>query len=304
MGRETFHFRVGDVECMAVRDATELTPWKDIIVGAEDPAVAKALRERGLPATDIPWDFSCLFARSGNDLIAIDTGWGSCTERLQGQFLANLCTEGVSPSDVSFVLITHHDRDHLAGIVAADGTLAFPNARHVLTQEGWAWYTSEKNLASLPEPQAGFHRKVRALLEGRVELVSGEAQVAPGIRILPAPGHRPGHVVVELASKGERLLHLADTIPLPIFVDHPEWKAAFDSVQDEAWATRQRLLDLAESENALVFLSHFPFPGLGHITREGGTRRWRPISLRPRSATACQDGICYPSERTDLGKEL
>ena len=92
--------------------------------------------------------------------------------------------------------------------------------------------------------------------------------------------------------------------PLPIFIDHPEWRAAFDSAQDEAWATRQRLLDLAEAGNALVFLSHFPFPGLGYITREKGTRRWRPIPLRPRSATQCHDGICYPTELSNLEEEL
>ncbi len=216
MSRETFHFRVGDFECMAVRDATEITPWKNIVVGAEDPGVAKALREHGLPATEIPWDFSCLFARSGSDLIVIDTGWGCCTERRQGKFLANLRAEGVSPLDVGLVIITHHDRDHLAGIVAADGALAFPNARHVLTQEGWAWYTSEKNLATLPRPQVEFHHAVRSLLERRVVLANGETEVAPGIRILPAPGHRPGHVVVKISSKGERFLHLAENANIHI----------------------------------------------------------------------------------------
>ncbi len=277
MNANSFSIRVGDFECIAVRDAVEMTPWRNIIVGADDPAVVRTLRERGLPATGVPWDFLCLVARSDKELAVIDTGWGSCTERLQGGFLANLRAEGISPHDVSLVIITHHDRDHLAGIVAADGTLTFPNARHVLTQEGWTWYTSEKNLAALPKPQVEFHRKVRSLLNGRAVLVNGETEVSQEIRIIPAPGHRPGHVAVEISSNGKRLLHLADTIPLPIFVEHSEWRAGFDSEREEAWATRQRLLDLAEANQALVFLSHFPFPGLGYVTRDGGTRQWQPI---------------------------
>ncbi len=283
MNQNSFHVSVGDFECIALRDATEVTPWKNVIVGADNPAVAQALRERGLSTTGVPWDFLCLFVRSGKDFVVIDTGWGSCTERLQGQFVENLRGEGVSPNDVTLVIITHHDRDHLAGIVAADGTLTFPNARHILTQEGWNWYTSEKNLATLPPPQARFHHAIRSLLEKRVVLVDGETEVAPGIRIVPAPGHRPGHAIVELRSKGRRLFHLADTIPHPIFVDHPDWKSAIDDDKDRARATRQRFLDLAETEKALVFLSHFPVPGLGYVTRDGGTRHWQPVGDKARA---------------------
>jgi glyoxylase-like metal-dependent hydrolase (beta-lactamase superfamily II) len=304
MIQESFHFRVGDFECMSVRDATEFTPWANLIVGAADPAVVQALHERGLPAAGVPWDFLCLLARSDSDLVVIDVGWGSCTERMQGRFLASLTDEGIPPRDVVLVIITHHDRDHIAGIVAPDGSLAFPNARYVLTREGWAWYASEKNLSSLPEPQAAFHRQARSLLEDCVTLVSGETEVAAGVRVLPAPGHRPGHIAVEISSGGERLLHLADAVPLPIFVEHPEWKAAFDDVPEVAGATRQHLLGLAEAENALVFVSHFPFPGLGHVTREQGIARWRPISPGPRSTASCHGGICHSTELAHLEKEL
>ncbi len=289
---------------MSVRDATEFTPWTSILVGADAPAVSQSLRERGLPAAGVPWDFLCLLVRSRSDLVVIDAGWGSCTERMHGRFLTSLHDEGISPLDVGLVVITHHDRDHIAGIVASDGSLAFPNARHILTRDGWAWYTSDENLASLSEPQATFHRRVRSLLGDRVTLVSGETEVAPGVRILPAPGHRPGHVTVELSSKGERLLHLADAIPLPIFVDHPEWKAAFDDAPDEASATRRRLLDLAEVEKSLVFVSHFPFPGLGHVTRERGIQRWEPIPLPPQSAARCRGGVSFPNELLEPDKEI
>jgi glyoxylase-like metal-dependent hydrolase (beta-lactamase superfamily II) len=112
--------------------------------------------------------------------------------------------------------------------------------------------------------------------------MDSEAEIAPGIRILPAPGHRPGHVAVEIASQGERLWHLADTITHPLFVEHPEWGTGFDSAPDEALATRRRFLALAATEGPLVFLSHFPFPGLGRVAKSLDTYRWSPIEFGAR----------------------
>jgi len=42
-------------------------------------------------------------------------------------------------------------------------------------------------------------------------------------------------------------------------------------------ATRRRLLNRAASDKALVFASHFPFPGLGHIVQKEEVWQWQPI---------------------------
>ncbi|MCX6094913.1 MAG: MBL fold metallo-hydrolase [Candidatus Bipolaricaulota bacterium] len=282
MNQSSFRVSVGDFECIALRDATDVTPWKSLVSEAYESAVTRVLSERGLTTTEVSLDYLCLFVRARRELVVIDTGCG-CTEGVQGEALATLRAEGVSLQGVTLVIITHHDRDHLAGVVAPDGTLAFPNARHIMTQVGWAWHTSEKNLAAMPEAHAAFHRTIRSLLEGRVVLVHGETEVAPGIRIIPAPGHRPGHVAVQIVSQGKRLWHLADTIVHPIFVEHPEWGSRFDSTPDEALATRRRFLDIAATEGPLLFLSHFPFPGLGYVTGGAGTRHWQPVGDKPKA---------------------
>lgn len=276
MGLDRYAFRIGDFECLAVRDASDEIPWARLVPKCYEAAAVKSLSMRGAPTVCASLDFLCLVVRTGSELVVIDAGIGF-TEGVQGAFAKNLLDNGISPSDVSLVLITHHDRDHLAGIIAPDGRLAFPHARHVLTSEGWGWYTSEVNLAAMPEAHALFHRAIRSLLSGRVTLTKGEAEIVPGIRMIPAPGHRPGHVAFEVVSRGKRLLHLADTVTHPIFIEHPEWGTGFDSAPDEALATRRRFLNLAVDQGSLVFLSHFPFPGVGSIARVAGTCRWVPI---------------------------
>ena len=276
MNEKSFRFSVGNLECIALRDAADGMPTNALIQGADEPAIAQVLRERECPLSEIPVDYLCLCVRSREKLIAIDAGCGY-VEGFQGQALAHLRAEGVSPLDVSLVIVTHLDRDHLGGVVAPDGTLAFPDASHVLSEEAWFWYTSESNLAAMPEPQAAFYRTIRSLLTGRVVLVRDETEITPGIRIIPAPGHRRGHMAVELASEGARLLHLADAFVHPIFVEYPEWTTPFDDNHDEARATRRQFLARATSSGSLVFLSHFPFPGLGHVRKHAKAWRWVPL---------------------------
>jgi hypothetical protein len=41
-------------------------------------------------------------------------------------------------------------------------------------------------------------------------------------------------------------------------------------------ATRQRLLDMAATDRMAVLGYHFPFPGVGHVMREGDAWRFVP----------------------------
>ena len=67
---------------------------------------------------------------------------------------------------------------------------------------------------------------VRANLEplgDRLQMIDDGTQVAPGVRVAAAPGHTPGHLVVEVTSDGERLLILGDAVAHPIHLEHPDW---------------------------------------------------------------------------------
>ncbi|MFT7028423.1 MAG: hypothetical protein ACJAVS_002660, partial [Paracoccaceae bacterium] len=54
----------------------------------------------------------------------------------------------------------------------------------------------------------------------------------------------------------------------------------FDLDGAQAVATRRRLLEMATSEEMVVVGYHFPFPGVGHLVREGAAYRFVPALWR------------------------
>jgi glyoxylase-like metal-dependent hydrolase (beta-lactamase superfamily II) len=109
-------------------------------------------------------------------------------------------------------------------------------------------------------------------------LLEEEGEILPGVSVLFAPGHTPGHMVVSFASGGEGLLCTGDTALHPIHLDHPGWLPAFDVLPEPAAASKQRIFDLAASTQSLVLGHHFPpFPNLGHVVKKQIGWEWQPL---------------------------
>ena len=70
--------------------------------------------------------------------------------------------------------------------------------------------------------------------------MTGEAEVAPGIRFVDAPGHTPGHRSYLLASGKDQLLISNDMAYQPaLVVANPGWRGAYDQDGAVAEATRR-----------------------------------------------------------------
>ncbi len=96
--------------------------------------------------------------------------------------------------------------------------------------------------------------------------------------MLAAPGHTPGHAVVELTSRGQKLLYTGDTVLYPFHLEHTGWLPIYDIVPEKASPSKRRIFDLAAETNALVLGQHFPpFPNLGHVVKQGDGWKWQPV---------------------------
>jgi glyoxylase-like metal-dependent hydrolase (beta-lactamase superfamily II) len=101
--------------------------------------------------------------------------------------------------------------------------------------------------------------------------------VAPGVTTIDTAGHTPGHMSVHLSSGSEELLLTADAVVnSTVSFQHPEWPFGFDQDVPLATKTRMAFLDRAATDKTLVGGYHFPFPGFGHVVREGSSYRWLP----------------------------
>ena len=159
----------------------------------------------------------------------------------------------------------------------------FPNAAYYISEtEHEFWMAPHRNLSGmcLPEDTKRFleHYARRCLepLRHHIEPVDGETEILPGVRLLPAPGHTPGHMALLLESDGQQLLNLGDAAVHPLHLEHPEWSNGFDLAPDCAAATRRALLDRAVADHMHVMAFHFPFPSVGRVERRNGAWEWMP----------------------------
>ncbi len=286
MNNETFPFKIGNFECIALCDGTFAYSGQTFFVNAPRERLEQALREHDIEPGEIAAPWTCLFINTGQHWVLADTGGGAGPVPSAGRLLPNLQAEGIEPVHIDTVILTHGHPDHIGGSTDAEGRPAFPNARYVMWKDEWEFWTSEPDLARLEvgEDLRQFilmlARKNLPPIKGQLDLLDRETEVLPGIQAIPAPGHTPGHMVLAISSGSERLLYIADAALHPVHLEQPDWYPAFDLAPDKAMATRRQLLDRASAEKALVIACHFPFPGLGHVIQKGEGWRWKPIETK------------------------
>ena len=193
-----------------------------------------------------------------------------------------LAALGVEPASIDVVVMTHLHFDHAGGatVRSASGTLlpTFPRARHIIQRAEWhdATHPHERNRASylgenfLPLEAAGL-----------VNLVDGEVEVAPGVRVLPTPGHTAGHQSVLLDDgQGARVLFLGDIVPTSVHVRLP-FIMAYDLDVVRSLETKRSLLGRAIDERWLVVFGHDVTTVAGYLgrTARGDITVVEPVAL-------------------------
>jgi glyoxylase-like metal-dependent hydrolase (beta-lactamase superfamily II) len=277
---------VGAFRCLVMDDGQFPYTASLFFPSAPEKQLAAALDRHSLQPEPIPCPWTCMLVDTGRHRVLLDTGGGPMAPQVApgtGRLFEILRLEGIAPESIDTVVLTHGHPDHIGGLTDGRGTLTFPRARHVMWRSEWAFWTAEDTLAKLEGSEnhvehllAAFARAHLPPLQASIELLDRETEVVPGIRAMAAPGHTPGHLALAISSGGEEVLYLADTALHPIHLQQPEWRPVFDVLPDEATTTRRRLLDRAAADQSLVLLTHFPFPGLGHVATRGEGWEWLP----------------------------
>ena len=162
--------------------------------------------------------------------------------------------------DLQFVVLTHGHPDHIGGL-SIEGRPRFPAARHVMSRVEWDWLAEGDN----PIARAQLDPVAEA---GILELVEGTVDLIPGLRLLPAPGHTPGQLAVEIGHQAGAL-YLADVVADELHVQHPDWVMAFDQEPERNVKTRHALLERAIDEGRIVAAAHIGQPGRIEPVQDG-----------------------------------
>ena len=279
----SYRFQLGSLACTVFSDGyfSYPTPW--CFPNADPAQLAQVLDGRGATIGNIISPYTCLLVQTGRHVVLVDTGGGG-SSRLSGAIVARLSAEGIRPRDVDTVVLSHAHPDHIGGAVDAFGRPAFRNARYVLGEAEWEFWTAARtDLRGLRVPDdfkkqiESTARRCLGALRFQVEPIDSETEIAPGVRAIPAAGHTPGHLAVLLSSGGQHLLNISDAAVHPLHLERPDWENGLDFARQESLATRRELLGRAFAERMHVMAFHFPFPSVGRIeARPEGGWNWTP----------------------------
>ncbi|MEU0385093.1 MBL fold metallo-hydrolase [Streptomyces chartreusis] len=220
--------------------------------------------------------------------VLVDTGIGNGKQRanpawhdLDTDYLQRLTAAGYPPDSVDLVILTHLHADHVGWNtreVNGEWVPTFPNARYLTSRterEFWTGYDMDEARRQM------FRDSVTPVEEaGLLDLLDVPAEglaVAPGLRLIPTPGHTPGHIAVGLTSRGRTALITGDCVHHPVQLAHPGIGACVDIDPGRSEASRRELLGTLAGTDTLLLGTHFAPPTAGRVVPHEGAYRLSPV---------------------------
>jgi glyoxylase-like metal-dependent hydrolase (beta-lactamase superfamily II) len=277
-----YALRIGEIDVLVISDGVLPLPFETMSTNVEPETRAAWLDNLFLPAK-FDWAVNVVVIRSGGHTILVDSGLGKEFSGFPraGQLVQRLDAAGIDLADLTDVVLTHLHMDHIGGLLG-DGVKARlrPDVRiHVAAAEVKFWAAPDFSHTAMPSPIPDVLRTTaqRFLKEYQSQLrqFDEEHEVALGVVVRRTGGHTPGHSVVRLASRGERMTFAGDSI-FPVSFDHPEWHNGFEHDPEEAVNVRIRLFRELAKNGELLAATHLSFPSVGRVAIAGDTFRFIP----------------------------
>src|SRR2546422_1578478 len=227
--------------------------------------VPKALWEKKAPADSrnrVRMGLNGLLVQTGAQNVLIETGIGDKFDRKfadiydvrrRATLLDDLKSHGLAPEDIDIVINTHLHFDHCGWNVRRDGSKlvpAFPRARYHTQRGEW-----EHALRPTERDRASYIADFFLAAEAQTDLLDGDQQIVPGIRVEVAPGHNRNMQCVWIESEGQLACFISDLVPTRAHVAYP-WIMSLDLYPMETLANKKRLLPQLASGRALVVFPH------------------------------------------------
>jgi N-acyl homoserine lactone hydrolase len=177
----------------------------------------------------------------------------SVAMRPEDSLLHRLSQLELAPADIDYVINTHLHFDH-----AGNNDLL-----------GAATFFVQREQYEVAKDNPSYPNQYWNLPALSYELLDGEQELFSGVRVLPTPGHTPGHqsVQLSLAETGSVIL-CGDAIYSQANLDYDSWTSQTDP--EAARRSAHALTQLAAQTHATMFF--------GHDRAQALRMRWAPAA--------------------------
>jgi glyoxylase-like metal-dependent hydrolase (beta-lactamase superfamily II) len=277
-----YKYKVGDVEVTSLYDGVWRKPHDPAFIKNASVAETKeALAKAGLTTEYMPIPLTVTVLNVGGKLIMIDSGSGAQWQPTAGRLYENMAKAGIDPTQIKTILISHFHPDHIFGLMHKGSNEPFyPDAELIVSATEYKWWTEPGRVEKLPDARKDLGKRINAVFPKwkNFKLIEKDGEVAPGIELVKAPGHTPGHSVFIINSGKEQLMHSNDTAYVPaLLAPHPDWQGAYDQDGPTAVTTRKKILDRVIADKMQICGAHFPFPGSGTFVKDGNAYAFTPV---------------------------
>lgn len=161
---------------------------------------------------ELAYDFWVI--RNDRRTIVLDTGYAPEVGIRRGREVliepaAALRALDVADDEDTVVVLSHAHYDHIGN------TRAFARARFLMAEaeyEFWVERPRAQHLTRQLVEQDELDALAALRAAGRLELIDGDRELAPGITVISAPGHTPGELMVLVRTEAGGVLLAADAV--------------------------------------------------------------------------------------------
>ncbi len=271
--------KVGAFEVTVLTDGAMDLPTGLMLPGREPDDIDIAFKSAGQTFTGIRSQINVTIVRTATDTILIDAGGGPDFMPTLGKLHEQMLAAGFAPASITKIILTHAHPDHLWGVIdPLTSDTMFEKAEHVMTSAERDFWLQADVETRVPDAfkgmAAGTHRRLK-VIAGRIKAAKAGDEIVPGVQLVDTGGHTPGHVSVLVRSGSEQLLIGSDVLTQSVIsFAKPDWRWGPDMDHDRAVATRRRILDQLVTDRTRLLGYHLPWPGLGHVERNGTAYRF------------------------------